>query len=715
MKRELQLYIQDTRVDLFKDETVSLTDSIKNVRDISKVFTSFTKTFTLPASSTNNKLFQHYYNFDIVSNESINQSGFDGRKKVAARIQINHTPYKTGKIKLEGVNLKDNKPYAYRITFFGDIVEIKDALGDKKLADLDFSAYDLTYDASTVETKLTNIQSSTNHIIAPLITHTQRLFYNSLNSAETADDGNLTYFTGGGSHNHGVKWNQLKYAIRVNKIIEAIEALTEFDFTFSTDFFKNAFKPEFDHLFLWLHRKKGAVEQLTDTPETKITGFGDTTGGASSTGDYNFRSSINDFLVTAGTDFITVREPLRDNMDKFELEIDVATGETDPYSLRVTKDGSLFYQKNNITGSYIVGDDNLDESSGNEDDDWIYEAGTYEVLITPDNAGTVISLDKLVWKINTNRGTDSNLFFRTPAIAIGETFTFYVNRQMPDMKIIDFLAGLFQLFNLTAFLDNNVIKVQPLNDFYAGGTSYDITEYIDINTSQVNVALPYREIIFKFKDTKTFIADKYGKINGQDWSEIKYKAGETQLAGEIYKVEAPFGHMQFERLNDVNGGALKNIQWGYYVDSNQESYIGSPMLFYPININTGGISFVDALDVNGVASSHKQLTNVNLPFNSVDENPAVSLHQLNFNQEFSEWTQTTDFTKSLFQEYYSTYISQVFDSKNRLSKIKARLPLKILLNYSLADKFVINGTDYRINSITTNLTTGEADIELLNI
>jgi hypothetical protein len=49
MKRELQLYIQDTRVDLFKDETVSLTDTIQNVRDIAKIFTTFTKTFTLPA------------------------------------------------------------------------------------------------------------------------------------------------------------------------------------------------------------------------------------------------------------------------------------------------------------------------------------------------------------------------------------------------------------------------------------------------------------------------------------------------------------------------------------------------------------------------------------------------------------------------------------------------------------------------------------------
>ena len=59
--------------------------------------------------------------------------------------------------------------------------------------------------------------------------------------------------------------------------------------------------------------------------------------------------------------------------------------------------------------------------------------------------------------------------------------------------------------------------------------------------------------------------------------------------------------------------------------------------------------------------------------------------------------------------------SSAFNSKNRLTKIKARLPMNILLNYSLADKFRIEGTEYRINSITTNLTTGEADIELLNV
>ena len=49
--RRLQLYIGTERVDLFKDETVSLTQTIKNVKDLKKVFTEFTQTFSVPALS----------------------------------------------------------------------------------------------------------------------------------------------------------------------------------------------------------------------------------------------------------------------------------------------------------------------------------------------------------------------------------------------------------------------------------------------------------------------------------------------------------------------------------------------------------------------------------------------------------------------------------------------------------------------------------------
>ena len=63
--RRLQLYIGTERVDLFKDESVSLTQTIQNVKDIAKVFTSLHKHLQYQHLRENNKIFQHYYNFDI--------------------------------------------------------------------------------------------------------------------------------------------------------------------------------------------------------------------------------------------------------------------------------------------------------------------------------------------------------------------------------------------------------------------------------------------------------------------------------------------------------------------------------------------------------------------------------------------------------------------------------------------------------------------------
>ena len=91
--QKLQLFISGTRIDLFKDESVSITQTIQNIKDIKKIFTEFTKTFSIPASKVNNKIFKHYYNFDIID-------GFDARNKVAASIELNNIPFKNGFVKL---------------------------------------------------------------------------------------------------------------------------------------------------------------------------------------------------------------------------------------------------------------------------------------------------------------------------------------------------------------------------------------------------------------------------------------------------------------------------------------------------------------------------------------------------------------------------------------------------------------------------------------
>ena len=149
--------------------------------------------------------------------------------------------------------------------------------------------------------------------------------------------------------------------------------------------------------------------------------------------------------------------------------------------------------------------------------------------------------------------------------------------------------------------------------------------------------------------------------------------------------------------------------YGYYVDDNQESYIGKPLLFYPIRQSGGTpISFLNT------ETSHVPIFNYNIPSNSLSLLRTTSKVNINFNNELNEYTGTNDFTDTLFEVYYKNYITNVFNSTNRLTKVSAYLPLRILYNYTLADRFVINGRSYKINSITSNLETGKSELELLN-
>ena len=94
---------------------------------------------------------------------------------------------------------------------------------------------------------------------------------------------------------------------------------------------------------------------------------------------------------------------------------------------------------------------------------------------------------------------------------------------------------------------------------------------------------------------------------------------------------------------------------------------------------------------------------------------SASTTNINFAAEVNEYSPSDNFTGTLFNNYYSTYITQVFNPKRRLIKVNAFLPLKIYHNLQLNDKFQINQQDYKINSITTNLNNGKSQIELLNV
>jgi hypothetical protein len=687
----VSLYVDNVKLDLFNDENISLTQSIQNVRDISKVFANFTKSFTVPASRVNNRVFKHYYNFNI-------DNGFDARKKVDAKIELNYLPFQTGKVQLEGVNLRNNEVYAYRIVFFGEIVDLKDILGEDKLSGLFWlSNFTRTYTAANI---LTDLQTDgvditiggttyTDALCLPLITNTSQLFYDSgvtpvayFNADGTINPLGANLYVDSPAQNNGVYFEELKYGIRIWLIIEAIERnyldengnqLITFD---SNSFLKVTSNPQYYDLYMWLHREKGFAFKATQVTVLYP----------------NFPSdSVAMTRVVSSPQRLTVFSLIGGQTVSYSLI--VITAPAAEYTVGIYRNGLLYAQQTfagTTTGTILSG---------------TMTNGNYEVFVT----GTSSNSIRLDWQVTDPGLSQGPTTFATATPTPGDftlpaSNTFDAQQQIPEMRIIDFLTALFKMFNLTAYKkDDGTIMVETLYDYYANGTLRRIDDFIDISDSQVNAALPYKEVTFEYEGRGTKLAQLYEQEQNVGWGTETFQI-DNDLLGNPYKINVPFEHMQFERLPGTD------VQTGYFIDDNNDPYIGMPLLFYRELITSG-----TNISVLTGPTSPNTIDDYCIPMNSVSTSDSTSAAVSHFFPEQNEYTPTDTFDETLFSEYYETYITNLFDTRRRLFKFRAVLPVTFLHEYGLQDTLQIWDTTSTINQITTNLTTGQSQLELLNV
>lgn len=707
---QLQVFFDNQEVELFKDESIVLTQSIQDIKDIQKVFIPFTQTFNVPASRNNNKIFNHFYNFNIL--------GFDARKKTDAELYLNYKLFKKGKIKLEGVQLKNNEPHTYKLTFFGNTVNLKDLLGETKLNSLiALQKYKFTYDSTNIGTLMTSgldfvgldgkIEDA---LIIPLITHTARLTFDS-NSAVTNTDTIKNINTSAGtSTSYGVPLSEFKPAIRLYSIIKAIESEPSYNIEFSTDFFSRTNKPFFG-LYMWLHNKEGALLD-NQSAQSQVLNFAAQTGQVDKDGVFggfgnkSFNSSVDEILKADKYENSKIKQISR------HLTVEVTPSGSDPYNLVIKKDGEEFQRFENLTGTTENGQSgSVKLKNGIEIQDGVYTF--YIESETAQNFTLVVgnrikTSEKLGFK-------SASEFYLTGTTSIGASKELSAVDLMPDMKVIDFLTALFKLYNLTAFQDDNgIVQVKTLDDFYASSTSaHDITEYVDKTETVTDSVVPFHEVDFRFEGTGSFLANNHKQLAAHEWGAL-YERDKTQTGGTTYDINIPFEHFKYEHLftsdNKVESSTLSGVQYGYSVDESQSPYLGLPLIFYAANSATN----IRALNLSGTAG-----VTINTPFiplNCIEKgSTAIAGKQsINFNAEFDEFSLEVNPT-SLFKTYYETYIRDVFDPRKRLTSLKAYLPMSLIYNLNLADKFILNNNEYRINKISTNFETEQSSIELTNI
>jgi len=685
---QLQLYIEGEQVELHDNETVTLTQSLQDVLDLQKIFTDFSRTFNVPASQVNNKIFKHFYNPAI--------QGFDARSKKESELYLNYKPFKSGKIKLESVQMKNNSPINYRITFFGKTIELKDILGKDKLSSLDKLSDIIRYNASTIKARMqSGYQISVGDatiedaVIYPIVTHTNRLVYNS------TDDTAGTYnISANGSSNHGLPVNELKPAVRIHLLIKAIE--DKYGFKFSTDFF-NTNNPAYYNLYLWLSKQKGKFEQEDgNRPALRvrrtISNGGTLTGFQDDSFVNRTRDSRRIIVISvkapAGTKYTLkiTADAMRFRSPFYESE-QTATGADDSI---ISQADQLFLKKTS---------NNVRTEKGNHHEIRIIcnTAATFEMTQTVIEFSSIAALGLGIAQATRVVECVQNVAYQTTIVD-----------EMPDISIMNFLQGMFKAFNLTAFYEDDTIKILPLDSFYASSSeTFDITEYIDTTTSEVSSVLPYNRIAFEYEGNETFFSAFHKQIFGSKWGSMS-EIVEDVPDGEDYIIKLPFEHQKFEKLLDSGGSETPSVQWGWSVDDSQTSYLGKPFLFYGHKI-TGGTA-INVLDTP--AGAKTAITTYFIPSNLADPT-AITSQSIHFGQEKNEFT-NTNANNSLFNTYYRKYITESVNSSRRLFKFTAFLPLKVILNIKLQDKVIIFNDLYKINKIVTNFENGKTQLELLN-
>jgi len=393
------------------------------------------------------------------------------------------------------------------------------------------------------------------------------------------------------------------------------------------------------------------------------------------------------------TDIFTFNESSMADMDY----IDVAVTSADDYAISLYVNGELYAKKEdsgNATVRFITNPTDGDE---------------FQIKFSPIAAwdASVVTLTAVTASfVVTPLTTPVNI--ATASTSATQTYTadVVISDQMPEQKISDFIGSLVRAFNLVIVpTGNGKYDIEPLDDWYAEGSTREVTEYID--TEEITIGKPslYRRINFGYNETGAILGEQYRLQNDIGYGDLR---ADFAFDGEEFEVEVGFDHMLFERLDDLNNG-LTTINVGKSITRELEPYIGSPLIFYvPAALRgTDAFSYIDMNDSENRKTDFWLVGNVN------SDDSATVTKTLNFGTEVDPYL-LQGFATGLYNTYWKDYITDLYDRKRRVFQYSGQLPLGLMLALKINDKLTIGERNYIINQMKLNLTTGEAQLELLN-
>lgn len=659
-----EIWVEGNLLDLNEDLDMKLSYLINDVRNFTDRETAFSKTIVIPGTAQNNFIFGSL--FDVKVSNTYNSSNanvgynYNAAKSAQAIIYVDKMQVFKGVIRVLEIVI-DRSFVEYECSVYGELGGLVFVIGEKYLSELDFSAYDHTYNTTNIAASWTASAGSG--------------YYYPLCDYGITDIDNIPF-------------SNLRPALYAKEYLDKIftDAGYTYDSAFLTGaFFKNHIIPnnsdqlwiETEKLFYWQHPEFSSLPvNIVASPHV-----------------VTYVSSIGTQYLTQAGGSITFNRSVEASVRLYtEVKLNLTNGSG------VSQTAFIRLYKNGVdtgvnAGTTVTAGATVTPTLIFESIQQMVDGDVFNVRVTL-SSDAAFSTKQVV----------SALFYGggNPVVRISTEIgdTIQVNTTIPrDIKQKDFLSSIVKMYNLYIYEDTGKdkhVKIEPYSTFYASGFtnkkdwSNKLDRGLPIRIKPLG-ELTAKSYQFKYKDDSDFYNEVYKKKYGVAYGQRVYDTG-LEMVKEQVKVElifAPPVMVQYSSDDKVLPALYKSD--GIV----KQSYVSVPRILLRKSATTSCGSW------NVKDGSTTLATYTEYPYAGHLDDPTTPTVDIMYgapNEVF--FSLSADYpTTNLFNDYYSSYVSEISNKDSKLLNGMFKLSALDIMSLDFGAFIFIDGTLYRLNKI----------------
>jgi hypothetical protein len=659
-----EIYIEEQKIDLLQDISTEFTYAIDDVSEFGSRNTSFSKTISIPGTANNNLIFGYIFelnNANVTYNELPNVGyNYNVTKQANCKIFIDKVQIFKGTLRILEIVI-DKETIEYQCSVFGELGGFINQLGNKRLEDLNFSAYNHTYNVTNISNSWDNAGGSGYYY--PLI-----------------DYGNVS--TG----QYGVLKKDFQYttfrpALYVREYIQKIFEGTEYTFNcpfFDTPLFKRLIIPHNQINISTLNNTSlnAAAKLITiNTNLSSIVEYTMITAGSFTLDGLGQLFTYG--VVPAPTITTNINLLLRGNVTFYNPPL---------------PNFSVVLRKNNIE----IGRQNFDASVSTffncefTVNGVTFANGDYMQV---EIVGNGIILDVTIGEISVTTSTPTQV-----PVNLGETIK--VNDTIPKgIFQRDFFLSIVKMFNLYVYenkFNDKELVISPYVVFYPekADNAEDWTNKVDRAKpisikpmSEVNA----RYYNYKFKQDNDFYNENYRKKYTEGYGDFIFDT-EFDFVKETDVLEVIFAAsvLYQEQGQDKVFPAIYKKSNTNSAEDRMESIIRIMQTKKITGVSSWKI--MDTTSTLGTYTSYGYAGHLNDPINSTSD--------INFGAPKEVQFSPANFTEfNLFADYHSPYLAEITNKDSKLLTCFGLLDIVDIFNLDFSKYVYIDGVLFRLNKV----------------